>query len=84
VLLRHAINADWPIPPHRRRAILKDVFNRFRQADSVRITLGVARVLIAADRANLRAWEAELRAAGLLERRPRRNPSPPPDPTPAN
>jgi hypothetical protein len=62
-LLRHAINADWPVPPHRRRPILADVLSLLAGTSDVRLTLGVARVVIAADQSNRRALEEAGRAS---------------------
>ncbi len=59
VLLRHAIREDWPVPKERRRPILDEVF-QLLHSKNPRVAIGVARVFLEADRANLRA-EMELR-----------------------
>jgi hypothetical protein len=66
VLLRKAINHDWPVPMDRRGPIIADLMTLLRTG-SVRMQLRVAWTLIFAARANLRAEEAE-RAAAKLRR----------------
>jgi hypothetical protein len=64
VLLRHAINKDWPIAQHRRRPILDDIVRHLESAEP-RTAIGVARVVLAADQSNLRGLRA-----GLTHHRP--------------
>ncbi len=57
VLLRHAINADWPIPQSAADALMgamDALFGSAHAAGEDRRVLGVARVYVAAKRANLR------------------------------
>jgi hypothetical protein len=60
-LLRRAIRADWPIPDERRDGLIEEVSSLI-DSDRARVAISVAWVYIEADRANLRARKAELRA----------------------
>jgi hypothetical protein len=51
-LLRQAINQGWPVPPHRRGPILADVFAGL-ETTATRRSLAIARVILAAAKANL-------------------------------
>jgi hypothetical protein len=60
-LLRRAVRQDWPIPDERRDGIIEEVSSLI-DSDRARVAISVAWVYIEADRANLRARKAELRA----------------------
>jgi hypothetical protein len=62
VLLRHAIREGWPVPEERRRPILDEVFPLLH-SQNPRVAIGVTRVFLDADRANLRTETYVLRTA---------------------
>ena len=58
-LLRHAINADWPIPHPKAAALMGTMSAALASAvvaEEERRTIAVARVYLAADWANLRDY----------------------------
>ena len=61
VLLRRAINEDWPIPDNVRRAIVGELEDEIESPD-VRRLLSVARSFLAMDSSNIRAERARRHA----------------------
>jgi len=62
VLLRRAINEDWPVAPNVRRAIVDELGEGLESKD-VRRTISIVRTFLAMDRASLRADKRERQAS---------------------
>ena len=63
VLLRHAVQENWPIPVERRPPIIEALENMIGNTDARR-TIGIVRVFLAMDRANLEAEREEMEQNG--------------------
>ena len=60
VLLRRAINEDWPVPDNVRQAICDELAEEELESSEVRRLISVVRTFLAMDRANMRATETAL------------------------